>query len=77
MPNSEISSLPVDEKYFDDSSSNYRAVHDSSLKDSEQFWANIAKELSWSREWDEVLEWKPPFAKWFTGGKINASFNCL
>ena len=37
----------------------------------------MAKELSWFSEWTETLDWKPPFAKWFTGGKINASFNCL
>ena len=77
MSNSELNSLPVDERYFEDSSSNLHSVCASALKDSDQFWSNIAKELDWFSEWNEVLEWKPPFAKWFTGGKINASFNCL
>ena len=77
MSDSELSSLPFNEKYFQDSSSNYHEIRNSALDDPKMFWANIAKELSWFREWDEVLDWKPPFAKWFTGGKINASFNCL
>ena len=77
MSNSELNSLPVDERYFEDSSSNLHSVSASALEDSDQFWSNIAKELDWFSEWNEVLEWKPPFAKWFTGGKINASFNCL
>ena len=77
MSNLELGSLPVNERYFDDSSSNFHTVCDSALKDSENFWANMAKELSWFSEWTETLDWKPPFAKWFAGGKINASFNCL
>ena len=43
----------------------------------EKFWAAQAKNLVWSKEWDRVLDWEPPFAKWFTGGKLNASVNCL
>jgi len=46
-------------------------------KDPEGFWAEQAKELHWIKEWDKVLEWEAPFAKWFVGGKINASYNCL
>lgn len=46
-------------------------------KDREAFWAGFAEELEWETEWDRVLEWNPPYAKWFVGGKINASFNCL
>jgi len=41
------------------------------------YWADWAKQLEWSRPWDRVLEWKPPHAKWFLGGKLNASVNCL
>ena len=41
------------------------------------FWARFARELEWIRPWDRVLEWKPPHAKWFVGGKLNASVNCL
>ncbi|MCI0529631.1 MAG: hypothetical protein L0Y56_19485, partial [Nitrospira sp.] len=46
-------------------------------KNPERFWASIAKELHWFKPWKKVLEWKPPFAKWFVGGKINISYNCL
>jgi acetyl-CoA synthetase len=43
----------------------------------ERFWARQAKALEWFRPWRKVLEWKAPHAKWFVGGKLNASFNCL
>ena len=45
--------------------------------DPEAFWAAQAERLEWSRRWDRVLDWKPPFARWFVGGKLNASVNCL
>ena len=41
------------------------------------FWERQASELVWERKWDQALEWNPPFAKWFVGGKINASVNAL
>src|SRR3954464_3558588 len=46
-------------------------------RDPEAFWARLASELEWSRTWDTVLDWQPPNAKWFVGGTINASVNCL
>src|SRR5215470_10767105 len=46
-------------------------------RDPEEFWARFAHELDWSKPWDRVLEWNPPHAKWFVGGKINASVNCV
>ena len=45
--------------------------------DPEAFWASFANELEWSRPWDQVLDWQPPHAKWFVGGRINISVNCL
>jgi len=45
--------------------------------DPEGFWARMAEELHWFKKWDRVLEWKPPHAEWFLGGKINISDNCL
>lgn len=48
------------------------------LEDSEQFWREQAKNLIWFKDWERVLDWEnPPFAKWFVGGKLNASVNCL
>ncbi|MEN9412672.1 MAG: hypothetical protein RIQ92_1109, partial [Actinomycetota bacterium] len=41
------------------------------------FWEQQADQLVWERKWDTALEWNPPFAKWFVGGKINASVNAL
>jgi len=43
----------------------------------EAYWAKAAKELDWFSPWKKVLDWKPPFAKWFIGGKINIAYNCL
>jgi acetyl-CoA synthetase len=44
----------------------------------QRFWARMAKEhVSWFTPWKKVLDWKPPYAKWFVGGKLNVSFNCL
>jgi acetyl-CoA synthetase len=45
--------------------------------DPEGFWADIARELHWFEPWNKVLEWDCPWAKWFLGGKINLSYNCL
>jgi acetyl-CoA synthetase len=47
------------------------------LAEPEKFWADQARNLSWFKEWDRVLDWKPPFARWFVGGQLNASVNCL
>jgi acetyl-CoA synthetase len=55
----------------------YRALYRRSVDDPEGFWAEQAGTLQWSRRWDQVLEWKPPFAKWFLGGTLNISENCL
>ena len=41
------------------------------------FWAEQARRLSWAKEWDQVLEWQLPFAKWFVGGQLNAAYNCV
>jgi len=43
----------------------------------DDFWANIAAELDWFKTWDRVLDWNLPFAKWFVGGQLNISYNCL
>lgn len=42
-----------------------------------EFWEQQAECLQWFKPWDNVLEWNPPYAKWFSGGKINACYNCL
>ena len=52
-------------------------VYDEAERDPEAFWASFARELDWIRPWDSVLDWQPPNAKWFVGGKLNASANCV
>src|SRR5919199_5824881 len=52
-------------------------IRKQAFENSEEFWAEQAKNLKWYKEWDNVLDWNLPFAKWFVGGKLNASVNCL
>jgi acetyl-CoA synthetase len=56
----------------------YRKLYNESIKSPEKFWARQAKnELVWFKPWKQVLQWKEPFAKWFVGGQLNVSANCL
>ncbi|HEY9691969.1 MAG TPA: acetate--CoA ligase [Oculatellaceae cyanobacterium] len=56
----------------------YQQLYDRAKSDPEKFWAELAdQELHWFQKWDKVLDWQAPFAKWFVGGKINLSYNCL
>jgi acetyl-CoA synthetase len=56
----------------------YRALYDAALNDPEAFWAGVAeREVHWFEKWSKVLEWKPPFARWFVGARTNVSYNCL
>src|SRR5579871_6066419 len=55
----------------------YEKIWKQANEDPETFWAGIAKELHWFKPWEKVLEWKAPWAKWFVGGQINLSYNCL
>ncbi|WP_017615702.1 acetate--CoA ligase [Nocardiopsis salina] len=41
------------------------------------FWEEQARRLQWERTWDTVLDWQPPYAQWFVGGRLNASVNCV
>jgi acetyl-CoA synthetase len=56
----------------------YKLLYDASISDNENFWAEQAKShLNWFEPFKKTLEWDLPYAKWFSGGKLNASFNCL
>jgi len=55
----------------------YEALYKESVEQPEKFWARAAAELHWFKKWDSVLEWNAPWAKWFVGGQINLSYNCL
>lgn len=53
-------------------------IYQKAKEDPQRFWASLAEqELKWEKKWSKILEWDPPFAKWFIGGKLNASVNCL
>ncbi|HEV7128517.1 MAG TPA: acetate--CoA ligase, partial [Ktedonobacterales bacterium] len=51
----------------------YQRAHD----DPDTFWSEAAARLSWFKPFDKVLDWNPPIAKWFVGGELNASYNCV
>ncbi len=56
----------------------YKQIYDRAAADPSAFWADLAdKELHWFEKWHTVLDWQPPSVKWFDGGKINISYNCL
>jgi acetyl-CoA synthetase len=52
-------------------------LYDEAAKDRLAFWDQQAQHLDWETEWDQTLEWKPPFAKWFVGGRLNVAVNCV
>ena len=55
----------------------YETLYKRAADDPEGFWAEQAESLNWFAKWTKVLEWNEPFAKWFVGGKLNASYNCI
>ena len=55
----------------------YEALYKLSIEQPEAFWTKEASELLWRAPWSTVLEWTPPFAKWFTGGRLNVAENCV
>jgi acetyl-CoA synthetase len=55
----------------------YEKMYRESIRQPEKFWAREAKDLVWHKRWTRVLEWRPPFAKWFVGARLNLSENCL
>jgi acetyl-CoA synthetase len=69
--------FPPPAAFAKDAHVNSQAYYDRAAADYEGFWAEMARDLEWSKPWKTVLEWDPPWAKWFIGGKLNASVNCL
>ncbi len=53
------------------------AVYERANQDIEGFWSEAARELDWFKPWDRVLEWNTPWVKWFIGGELNVSYNCV
>jgi len=80
----DIEALLTEERVFDppegftsQATVNDPEVYEEARRDPEGFWAKFAQELDWFEPWERVLEWKPPYAKWFVNGKLNVSYNCL
>ena len=73
----ESRTFPPSEEFRKQANANDPEIWAKAKADREQYWADWAAELDWQTKWDRVLEWNPPDAKWFAGGKLNASYNCL
>src|SRR6188508_844905 len=70
-------SFPSPEAFRAQANVRDEGVYERAERDPEAFWAGFASELEWSTPWTKVLEWNPPHAKWFVGGTLNASVNCV
>jgi acetyl-CoA synthetase len=88
MSQANIDSILKENRLFEPSEQFRQHAHINSLEDYERiyrqaesdpdtFWGQIASQLHWFRPWNKVLDWQPPWAKWFVGGLINISYNCL
>jgi acetyl-CoA synthetase len=55
----------------------YKRLHAESINSPDTFWAREASELTWQKPWSKVLDWQPPFAKWFVDAHVNVSENCV
>src|ERR1043166_3902168 len=55
----------------------YERMYRRSIEQPEAFWGEVAADFHFYKKWDRVLDWQPPFAKWFAGGTTNISYNCL
>jgi acetyl-CoA synthetase len=69
------SSLPTGLRMWP--SKRYAEMHRRSLDDPNGFWAEQARKLDWYKTWDRVLDWNPPYARWFVGGRLNACYQCV
>ncbi len=69
--------FPPSDDFRRNANVNDPAIWSKADQDREAYWAGWAEQLDWQTKWDRVLEWEPPYAKWFAGGKLNAAYNCL
>jgi acetyl-CoA synthetase len=69
--------FPPPEAFKQDALVTGAEIYDEANADREGFWAREAAQLDWFEEWHTILEWEPPYAKWFVGGKLNVAYNCL
>jgi len=69
--------FPPPEDFRKRANANDPAIYDRALHNPETFWASEAEKLDWFTPWQNVLEWNSPWAKWFVGGKLNVTYNCV
>lgn len=69
--------FPVQMRFHADANIKNAELYEQAEANPEAFWAECAKDLEWIEPWNTVLEWNAPYAKWFLGGKLNVSANCL
>jgi len=69
--------FPPSEEFKQRANWNDPEIYDRAAKDPEGFWEEQAKNLDWFTPWQRVLEWNAPWAKWFVGGKLNVTYNCV
>ena len=69
--------FPPGKKFSKNANVNNAAIYKKAAKNPEKFWAGFAKELDWFEKWNKVSTWKAPHSKWFLGGKLNVSYNCI
>jgi acetyl-CoA synthetase len=74
----EVESFPPPDSFREQASISDDSIFAEAERDPEAFWAKQAEALHWDEPWEKVLDWSdPPFAKWFIGGKLNVSYNCV
>jgi acetyl-CoA synthetase len=73
----ETREFPPSESFRTQANINDPAIWEKAKADREGYWAGWAEQLDWQTKWTRVLDWNPPDAQWFVGGKLNASYNCV
>jgi acetyl-CoA synthetase len=69
--------FPPPEEFRRQANASDPAIYDRAAKDPQSFWAKEAERLDWFTPWQQILEWKAPWVKWFVGGKLNVAYNCV
>jgi len=69
--------FPPSEQFRRQANASDPKIYEEASRDREGFWAKEAERLDWFKKWDQILEWNAPWVKWFIGGKLNATYNCV